>query len=693
MESNENPYLSGPPESFQPVSALSPDEAKEQIALLRDAIRYHDYHYYVANDPQIADRAYDVLFDRLQTLESVFDVADEDSPTQRVGGSAREELGEVPHVAPMLSLDSGGSEEEVRAFDARVREAVGSVAYTCEPKYDGLSVEVVYEDGEYVRAATRGDGVVGEDVTPNVATIPSVPGRLMEDVPGRLALRGEVYMPRAAFQSLNKDRIQAEEEPFANPRNAAVGSLRQLDPGITASRPLDCVFFDILAWEPTDTGDQFERPATNADERDLLSDIGVQVSDRFRLADDIEDAIAFRDEVLADREDLPYEADGAVFKVNRRSDCEALGATSRAPRWAFAYKFPARTEVTTVREIVVQVGRTGRLTPVALLDPVDVSGVTVSRASLHNPDILEGLGVNVGDRVRIQRAGDVIPEVTEVIEKQTAGTFDMPEACPVCGSPVERDGPMAYCPNGFGCPAQARRAIEHYASRGGLDIEGLGPERIAELMDAGLVEAVPDLYSLSVDELITLDGWGETSAQNLVEELETAKSPPLADFLVALGIPSVGPTVARDLAQAFETFDAVMEAPEAALTSVEGVGPETASEIRSFFSAPENQEIIKRLQASGVEPEPAERQAGDLAGLTVVFTGTLERFTRDEAVDLIESHGGTATSSVSGNTDYLIVGARPGRRKQDAARENNVPELSEEEFIEFLGEQGIAINS
>lgn len=690
-ESDENPYLSEPPTSFRPIGELNDTDAREQLTLLRDAIRYHNYRYYVQNDPVISDRTYDLLFERLQNLESTFDLIDDDSPTQRVGGEARDELEEVAHVAPMLSLDSSGSADEVRAFDRRVRDAVGAVEYTCEPKYDGLSVEVVYENGRYARAATRGDGTVGEDVTPNVATIPSVPWRLRENVAGTLAIRGEVYMPRDSFQSLNKQRIQADEEPFANPRNAAVGSLRQLDPGITAERPLECVFFDILAWEATSGEEIDERPPSNDGERTLMTEMGLRVSDRFTTVTDIEAAIAFRDDLLAAREDLPYEADGAVFKVNSRSLCEVLGETNRAPRWAFAYKFPARTEVTTIRAIAVQVGRTGRLTPVALLDPVDVGGVTVSRASLHNPDVMADLGVNIGDRVRIQRAGDVIPEVTEIIEKHSDGVYRMPDRCPVCDSPVERDGPMAYCTNGLGCPAQARRAIEHFVSRSGLDIEGLGPERIAGLMDAGLVETIPDLYTLTSEELLALEGWGETSANNLIEEISTAKTPPLDDFLVALGIPSVGPTVARDLAQAFGSFEEVISASQVALEFVDGVGPETAAQIREFFDSPTNCQIIERLQANGVQPQEAETHGGGLTGLTFVFTGSLNQFSRDEAIALVESNGGSVTSAVSGNTDYLVVGENPGRRKTDAATENDVPELTEDAFLALLADHGVSI--
>jgi len=679
----DNPYVRKPPTDFEPVDALSPETAQAQAAALREAIRYHDHQYYVESDPNIADRTYDALFARLEAVESAFDLHTPDSPTQRVGAEPLDELGDIEHVAPMLSLDSSAEADDVRAFDDRVRRAVGAVQYVCEPKFDGLSVEVVYEEGRYERAATRGDGQVGEDVTENVRTIRTVPLRLRGDPPGRLTLRGEVYMPRDAFQAFNRERVEAGEDPFANPRNAAAGTLRQLDPSITADRPLACTFFDVLEADYT-----FE---TIREQHATLPDWGLPVPEDVERVEDIEAAIEYRDTLLAAREELDYEVDGVVIKVDDVATGEALGATSRAYRWAYAYKFPPRTEDTTVRDVTVQVGRTGRVTPVALLDPVDVGGVTVSRASLHNPDIVTELGVNVGDRVRIRRAGDVIPEVAEVLEKRSRGRYQLPDRCPVCNSPIERDGPLAFCTGGLACRAQLFGSIEHYASRTGLDIEGLGPERIEQLADAGLLEeGVADTYDLTVSALSSLEGWGVKSARNLLEELEAAKSPPLADFLAALGIPEVGPTVARDLARHFLTLDAVLDADRDELQTVEGVGPETADRIAGFFEADANRRVIERLRDRGVEPEPADPVADSddaLTGLTFVFTGALERYTRQEAQTEVERHGGRATSSVSGATDYLVVGESPGQTKREDAREHDVTVIDEDEFDALVVER------
>jgi len=687
----DNPYVEEPPTEFDPVEELPPERARQQAERLRAAVRYHDYRYYVENDPVVGDRTYDALFARLRDLEAAFDLQTADSPTRRVGGAPRDELPDVEHVAPMRSLDQGGDADEVREFDRRVRERLveagyldpgEGVDYYCEPKFDGLSVEVVYEDGVFERAATRGDGEVGDDVTANVRTVPSVPQRLRGDHPDFLAVRGEVYMPRSAFQAYNRELVEDGEDPFANPRNAAAGTLRQLDPSVTAERPLQMVFFDVL------DGTEFD---TRWEMHETLPAWGLRVCDRTTVVEDVEAAIDYRDALLEERDDLDYEIDGAVVSVDDTEACDLLGHTARAPRWAFAYKFPARTERTTVRDIVVQVGRTGRLTPVALMDPVEVGGVTVSRASLHNPAEIERLGVGIGDEVRVRRAGDVIPEVAEVLEAGSDGRFQFPETCPVCSSPIERDGPMAFCAGGLGCRAQRERAVQHYASRTGLDIEGLGEERVQQLLDAGLVSDVADLSEVTVADLTDLEGWGEKSAENLVAEVEAAREPPLADFLTALGIPEVGGTVAASLARAFGTFEAVREADEAALREVEDVGPAVAREIREFFDSEANRDVLDRL-LDHVDPQDAETPAGDeLADLTVVFTGTLERFTRSEAQDLVERHGGSATSSVSGNTDYLVVGANPGQRKRDAADEHGVETLDGPGFLDLLDDHGVAV--
>ncbi|WP_158853277.1 NAD-dependent DNA ligase LigA [Halorhabdus sp. CUG00001] len=683
-----NPYLADPPTDFSPVAALDADGARKQAQQLREAIRYHDHRYYVQNDPVIGDRIYDALFARLQDLEEHFDLDREDSPTRRVGGQPLDELDSLEHVAPMQSIDQGGEVADVREFDDRVARRLDDAgfdphvrAYFCEPKFDGLSVEIVYEDGVYQRAATRGDGEVGEDVTENVRTIPSVPGRLRGDYPDFLAVRGEVLMPTEAFQAHNRERIERGDDPFANPRNAAAGTLRQLDPSITAERPLSIFFFGVL-----DASVDF---GTNSEVYERLPEWGLRVTDLAERADSIEGAIDYRDRLLAERDALPFEIDGVVLKLNDREACGALGSTARAPRWAFAYKFPARTERTTIRDVVVQVGRTGRLTPVALMDPVEVGGVMVSRASLHNPAEIERLGVAVGDEVRVQRAGDVIPEVAEVVESNSDGTFDFPATCPVCDSPVERDGPLAFCTGGLACPAQLERAIVHYASRDGLDIEGLGEERVQQLIDAGLVEELADLYELGQLDLTSLEGWGMQSVANLQEELEASREPPLDDFLAALNIPSVGSATATALAREFGTFAAVMNADREQLQAVEDIGPRVAEDVRDFFESERNHDAIERL-LEHVEPQPYEVEGGDaLDGLTFVFTGSLSGFTRSEAQALVEAHGGSATSSVSGNTDYLVAGENPGQRKRTDAQENDVPILDESAFESLLADRGV----
>lgn len=677
---DENPYVEEPETDFEPVAEMDEAKASEQAALLREAIRHHDYRYYVENDPRIGDRTYDELFTRLQALEEAFDIQTPDSPTRRVGGEPLDELDTVEHVAPMLSIESSGEAEDVRGFDERVRRTLSDVEYVCDPKFDGLSLEVVYQEGEYVRAATRGDGETGEDVTENVRTIPSVPHHLRGDYPDYLAVRGEVYLPLDAFTEFNRERVERGEDPFANPRNAAAGSLRQLDPSVTAERPLDCFFYDVL-----DSSGEFP---THWSEYEALPEFGLKVNDRTELVDGIEDCIEYRDVLMAEREELNYEIDGVVIKVNDRAKCEELGMTARSYRWAYAYKFPARTERTTIMDVTVQVGRTGRLTPVALLEPVDVGGVTVSRASLHNPDEIAEKDINIGDEVRIKRAGDVIPYVSEVVEKHSEGHYELPEECPVCGSPVERDGPIAYCTGGVACEAQLRQAVAYYGSDDGLDIDGLGEERVDQLIDAALVDSLPDLYELNEEELLELEGWGEKSAENLLGEIEDTRRPSLGDFLSAIGIPRVGTETAHELARHFDSMRDLMGASTDELESVPDIGPKVAAGIREFFDSERNRSVVEDL-LEHVEPERKETPGGDeLDGLTFVFTGSLSE-PRSDISALVERHGANATGSVSGNTDYLVVGENPGQSKPNDAEENDVPILDESEFWSLLAEEGI----
>jgi DNA ligase (NAD+) len=680
-----NPYLREPPTEFEPAAELAEEDAERQIEQLREAIREHDRRYYVESDPLIADRTYDALFARLQELEDAFDLSHPDSPTRSIGGEPVEAFETVEHVTPMLSIEQSGEPEDVRDFDARVRREVGEVDYVCEPKFDGVSMEFVYEDGGLERAVTRGDGHEGDDVTKNARTIGSVPQRLHGDYPDFLAVRGEVYMPKDAFQEHNRERIERGEEPFANPRNATAGTIRQLDPSIVAERPLEVFYFDVL-----DSSDGAE---SHREELERFPDWGLRVTEHIEIVDDVEDAIDYRDRMLEARDDLGYEIDGTVIKVDDREAREELGRTARHDRYAFAYKFPARAEVTPIADVAVQIGRTGRVTPVALLEPVDVGGVTVSRASLHNPEEIAEKNVNVGDTVRVQRAGDVIPYVEEVVEKGSEGHYELPEHCPVCDSAIERDGPMAFCTGGLACDAQLRRSIEYYASDAGLDLEGLGEKSVRQLVDVGLLESVADLYDLEREALTALEGWGETSAENLLAEIEAGRQPPLADFLSALGIPHVGPTTARELAREFGTFERVRKAAEDEPESLEGVddvGDTVAGQIHDFFASEANAEAVDAI-LERVSPRETELESGgdELEGLTFVFTGSLEGLTRSEAQETVEAHGANATGSVSGNTDYLVVGENPGQTKRDDADANDVPIVDEDEFRELLAEYGI----
>ena len=698
----DNPYVSEPDTEFTPAADLDPAAAREQAAALREALRYHDYRYYVRNDPVVGDRTYDRLFGRLEALEAEFGLATDTSPTQRVGAEPLDELDSVEHVAPLLSLDSSGDADDIRSFTDRVaREADrDDLAYVCEPKFDGLSVAVTYVDGEYERAATRGDGETGEDITENVRTIDSVPLKLRGDPPAFLVVRGEVYMPRDAFQAHNRERVERGDDPFANPRNAAAGTLRQLDPSVTAERPLDCFFYDVLAAgserlaavEPSRGGLDIGLDSNWA-EHAQLPDWGLKVDREAERVGDVDAAIDYRDRLGERREDLNYEIDGVVVKLDDRATCLDLGTTARHYRWAYAYKFPAREEVTTIAGVTVQVGRTGRLTPVALLDPVDVGGVTVSRASLHNREEIAAMGVGVGDAVRVQRAGDVIPYVAAVVDERSDGHFAFPESCPRCGSAVEFDGPNAFCTGGLTCPAQLVRSVEYFTDV--LDVEGVGEAAAEQFVDAGVVEAsVADLFDQSVEDLAALDGWGKTSAENLLAELDAARNPPLGEFLAALGIPEVGPTVADDVAREFETLDAVLEADEVAFERVDGVGTVVAGHLAEFFENDRNRDVVARLRddARLGEPESPDVEGdggAQLAGLTFVFTGSVEDWTRSELQALVERHGASATGSVSGNTDYLVVGDRPGQSKRDAADANGVSEVAPSDFFALLADRGV----
>lgn len=682
------------PDAGTPVTSMSRKEAEGEVERLRREIRRHDHHYYVRGEPEISDAAYDRLFDRLRELEEGWpELVTPDSPTQRVGAEPRDDLPTVEHTAPMLSLDSTQDPDELRRFHERMLRTLGveELEYVLEPKLDGLSVELVYEEGLLTRAVTRGNGYQGEGVTENVRTIPSVPLRLRDEeraAPELLSVRGEVLMTLSSFEALNQRLVERGDEPFANPRNAAAGSLRQLDSGVTAGRPLVCRAYDVLDVR----GASFE---TDLEGVAALREWGLVTPERITPARSVDEILAYHEAFRDGREGLDFEIDGIVAKVNDLAARERLGSTARHPRWALAFKFEPRKEVTRIERIAVSVGRTGVLTPVALLRPVEVGGVTVSRATLHNREEVERKDVREGDLVRVQRAGDVIPQVVEVIPeegRERGEPFRMPEACPNCGTLVEVEGPYTYCPDRFGCSAQLKGRIVHFASRSGLDIEGLGEETSALLVERGLVRELADLFKLKEEELEPLPGFAEKSAGNLVAAIRARRTTELARFLFGLGIPEVGVKVARDLALHFRSVEALREAGPEELETVPGIGPKMSEAIRDFLADERNaaaiEAVMERMEALTV-PD-VEAAPGPLEGNTFVFTGGLEGITRARAQELVEAAGARATSAVSGETDYVVAGEGAGS-KLAKAEELGVAVLSEEEFLALLREAGVAL--
>lgn len=663
-----------------------PVEVRERVEWLRAEIRRHDYLYHVLDSPEITDAEYDSLFRELASLEAQYpELVTPDSPTQRAGAPPATEFRPVSHTIPMLSLQNCFSREELAEWDERVRRMLGGepVEYVCEPKLDGLSVELVYEDGVFAVGSTRGDGRVGEDVTANLRTIKQLPLRLFllgRTVPGLLEVRGEVYMDRAAFRRLNEDRARRGEPPFANPRNAAAGSLRQLDPAVTASRPLKLFVYHVARVEGLTIRTQEELLT-------VFRTLGLPVNPLWRRCRSLDEVELFYRELLTARERLPYASDGMVVKVNHFAQREKLGEIARAPRWAIAYKFPAEEAVTRVREIAVQVGRTGTLTPVAILEPVEVSGVTVSRATLHNEDEVRRKDVRVGDWVVVRRAGEVIPEIIRSLPaRRTEGEqeFRMPERCPACGGPVVQvPGEVAHRCENLSCPARIREAIRHYASRRAGDIQGLGDKLVDRLVETGLVRRISDLYKLRAEDLVSLERMGDKSAHNLLRQIEGSKGMSLARLVYALGIPHVGERAAALLSERWGSVGELAQATEEELMTLPGVGPEIASSVVSFFGNEENRRLIAELAAAGVVPQAA-RTGGALAGKVFVFTGSLSGFTREEARRLVESRGGRVASTVSRGVDYVVVGQDPGSKLQ-RARELGVPVLSEEEFRALVG--------
>jgi len=660
---------------------------ERQIELIRDKIRHHEHLYYVLDAPEISDAEFDQLIDELKQLEAAHpELVTPDSPTQRVGGKPREGFVKVAHSSPMLSLDNTYNEEDLRNWERRVHELSGrkDIEYVCELKLDGMSLALRYQDGKLVRGITRGDGSTGEDVTLNVRTVRSIPLSIAKDklkkagIPPDFEVRGEMLMPIASFKKMNEERERLGLSLFANPRNATAGTVRQLEPSITAQRRLDYFGYALLQDGRTLMGRHW-------DTLNALETAGFKVNIRRALAKNFAQVWSFIEEWEAKRESLPYEIDGIVAKVDRVALQEELGYTGKAPRWAIAYKYAARAGITQVEDILVQVGRTGKLTPVAALKPVPIGGTTVSRATLHNMDEIERLGVKIGDWVEVERGGDVIPKVTRVLEDKEHPrghrSFHMPEKCPVCGGKVVRtEGEADHRCVNANCPAKLRETVLHFASRHVMNIEGLGDVTVNQLTERGLVKNVADIYRLTKDDLLTLERMGDKSAQNVLNEIQASKKLPLERVIFGLGIRFVGERTAQFLAEHFGSMDDLMKAGQEELQEVNEVGPRIAESIVEFFQEPKNRELVKRLRDAGLTFTGKRKERGTkLAGKTFVLTGTLASYSRDEAKKLIEDAGGRVSGSVSKKTDYVVAGSDAGS-KLDKARELGVAVIDEEQM-------------
>lgn len=660
------------------------EQARERAERLRREIAYHDYRYYVLDAPEITDAQYDQLMRELLAIERQYpELVTPDSPTQRVGGKPREGFVTVAHLTPMLSLANAFGEEELRDFDRRVRAALPGekVEYVVELKIDGLAVSLWYENGLFMRGATRGDGEMGEDITPNLKTIPAIPLRLRENTPA-LEVRGEVYMTKEAFLKLNESREEAGEPLFANPRNAAAGSLRQLDPAITASRKLSIFVYGLGFFAGKEI-------AEHVQSLEWLMELGLPVNRHFRVFARIEEVIDYCARWQEERFNLPYAADGMVIKVNSLDQQARLGSTMKSPRWAIAYKFPAEEAKTVVKDIILRVGRTGVLTPTAILEPVRLAGTTVTRATLHNEDMIKEKDVRVGDTVLVHKAGDVIPEVISVVKEARTGkekVFAWPERCPECGSRVVRPAGEAAvrCPN-VACPARLREGLIHFVSRSAMDIMGLGPAILSQLLAKGLVNDPADLYKLRFEDLVNLERMGPKSSQNLLEAIARSKENPLHRLLFALGIRHVGERAAKILAERFGSMERLSRARSEELVEIPEIGPKIAESVVAFFATEKNRELLQKLAGAGVNmrEEKAFAEEKPFAGKLFVLTGALSRYTRQQAQELIESLGGRVTSSVSKKTDCVVVGEDPGS-KYDKAVSLGVPILREEEFVELI---------
>jgi DNA ligase (NAD+) len=666
------------------------DSIKQKIESLRDEINFHNVKYYVNDDPQVTDQYYDQLMRELQSLEQEYpELVNSESPTQRVGAEAANQFATVEHDIPMLSLDNAFDEAEMLLFNKRLTELVqdqGDLQYCAEPKLDGLAVSLVYHQGRLVQAATRGDGKSGENITTNVRTIKAIPLKLASNrIPELLEVRGEVYMPLKGFEELNASQRKNEAKVFANPRNAAAGSLRQLDPAITATRPLTFCSYAIAQIKG------IGMPDTQYDQMQLVKSMGVPISPFIEKLDGIKQCFDYYQRIARQRDSLKFEIDGVVFKLNDKAQQHRAGFVSRAPRWAIAWKFPAQEVMTRLLDVEFQVGRTGALTPVARLQPVNVGGVMVSNATLHNMDEIRRKDVRIGDTVIVRRAGDVIPEVVSVVIKDRQDSFklpEMPKHCPVCQSAVIKpESQAAYrCSGGLICAAQRKQGIKHFASRKALDIDGLGDKLVEQMVDLDMIDSVADLYTLTLEQISTLDRMAEKSAANLLLALERSKTTTLARFIYALGIREVGEATAEALSAHYHDLDAIMGADEEHLMQVDDVGPVVAKNIEQFFSQPENQAVIKKLLKAGLSwplVEPAVNIEKSLTGSTYVITGILESYSRQQAADLLKQRGAKVSSSVSAKTTAVIAGEKPGS-KVDKAQKLGVDILTEAQFESLI---------
>jgi DNA ligase (NAD+) len=660
-----------------------PGQAAARIEELREELRRHEHLYYVLDRPEITDAEYDALMRELQRLETEHpELITPDSPTQRVGGKPREGFVKVAHSSAMLSLDNALNEDEMRDFDRRVRELLGGAPfrYVTELKLDGLSMAVRYRNGLFQQAITRGDGITGEDVTENARTIRSLPLRVKSSLP-LFEARGEALIGRRAFERMNAERTAAGLPLFANPRNAAAGALRALEPQLTAKRQLDYFTYFLLV-------DGAPAMDSHWESLEALAAMGFNVNKHRRLCKDLDEVLEYFQHWSGERDNLPYEIDGLVIKVDSIAQQRALGWTAKAPRWAIAFKFPARQERTVIENIDVQVGRTGILTPVAHLRPVNVSGVTVTRATLHNEDEIERLGVEIGDTVLIERSGDVIPKVVRVLEQAAhRKPFRVPKHCPVCGGDVVREpGEVASRCINTNCPAKLKQSILHFAARGVMDIDGMGEALVDQLVDGGLVRSVGDIYSLTLDRLLALERMGQKSAQKILDNIERSKARPLPRVLNGLGIPFVGERTAQILADTFGNIDDIADASEEKLQEAEEVGPKVARAIREFFAEARNRGLVKQLRAAGLqfEQEVRRKMSGPLDGKVFVLTGTFPNLTREEAKSRIEAAGGKVTASVSKKTDYVVAGEEAGS-KLDKARALEIAVIGERELLQMIG--------